>query len=109
KYTQNGGEVAVRVRRKPNVAVLEVSDNGSGIPDNALPHVFERFYRADKARSRESGGAGLGLAIVKAICTAHGAELNVSSREGKGSVFSVELPLLDVLRVDTVRPTVRKS
>jgi signal transduction histidine kinase len=97
-----------RVRRKANIAVLEVSDNGAGIPDYALPHVFERFYRADKARSRESGGAGLGLAIVKAICTAHGAALNVSSREGKGSIFSVEPPLLDVPKNDEVRPTVRK-
>jgi heavy metal sensor kinase len=108
KYTQDGGEVEMRVRRNGNTAVLEVSDNGAGIPDYALPHVFERFYRADKARSRESGGAGLGLAIVKAICTAHGAELNVSSREGKGSVFSIELPLLDVPKNDEVRPAVRK-
>jgi len=85
-----------------------VSDNGAGIPDYALPHVFERFYRADKARSRESGGAGLGLAIVKAICTAHGAELHVSSREGMGSVFTVELPLRDVPARDEARPAVRK-
>ena len=109
KYTQDGGEVEMRVRRKANTAVLEVSDNGAGIPDHALPHVFERFYRADKARSRESGGAGLGLAIVKAICTAHGAELNVSSREGKGSIFSVELPLLHISQNDVARPALRKS
>ena len=108
KYTQEGGEVEMRVRRKANAAVLEVSDNGAGIPDYALPHVFERFYRADKARSRASGGAGLGLAIVKAICTAHGAELKVSSKEGKGSVFSIELPLLDVSENDEVRQPVRK-
>ncbi len=108
KYTQDGGEVEMRVRRKTNAAVLEVSDNGPGIPDYALPHVFERFYRADKARSRESGGAGLGLAIVKAVCTAHGAELNVSSREGKGSLFSVELPLFDIPENDEARPAVRK-
>jgi signal transduction histidine kinase len=108
KYTQEGGEVELRVRCTTNTAVLEVSDNGPGIPDYALPHVFERFYRADKARSRESGGAGLGLAIVKAICTAHGAELNVSSKEGKGSIFSVELPLLDVPENDEVRPALRK-
>ena len=108
KYTQEGGEVEMRVRRKANMAVLEVSDNGAGIPDYALPHVFERFYRADKARSRASGGAGLGLAIVKAICTAHGAELSVSSKEGKGSVFSVELALLDVRENDEVHPAVRE-
>ena len=108
KYTQDGGEVEVRVRCKASSAILEVSDNGAGIPDYALPHVFERFYRADKARSRESGGAGLGLAIVKAICTAHGAELHVSSREGMGSVFTVELPLRDVPARDEARPAVRK-
>ena len=108
KYTQDRGEVDVRVRRKENTAVLEVSDNGPGIPDYALPHVFERFYRADKARSRESGGAGLGLAIVKAICSAHSAELSVSSREGKGSVFTVELPVLDVPQNDEGRAVLRK-
>jgi heavy metal sensor kinase len=94
KYTQRSGEVDVSVRKSANIAVLEVSDNGTGIPAHALPHVFERFYRADKARSRASGGAGLGLSIVKAICTAHGAEINVSSQEGRGSCFSVGLPLL---------------
>jgi len=108
KYTQEGGEVEMRVCRKASAAVLEVADNGAGIPDYALPHVFERFYRADKARSRESGGAGLGLAIVKAICTAHGAELNVSSKEGMGSVFTIELPLLDVSANDEARPAIRK-
>ena len=108
KYTQDGGEVEMRVRCKANAAILEVSDNGAGIPDYALPHVFERFYRADKARSRESGGAGLGLAIVKAICTAHGAELYVTSREGMGSVFTVELPLLDVPQNEEARPAFRK-
>jgi len=108
KYTQEGGDVEVRVRGKVNTAILEVSDNGAGIPDYALPHVFERFYRADKARSRESGGAGLGLAIVKAICTAHGAELHVTSKEGMGSVFTVELPLLDVPQNEVARPAFRK-
>ena len=96
KYTQEGGEVAVNVRRNGTTALLEVSDNGAGIPPHALPHVFERFYRADKARSRASGGAGLGLSIVKAICTAHGTEVRVSSEEKHGSRFSVEFPLLAV-------------
>jgi heavy metal sensor kinase len=108
KYTQEGGEVEVRVRRKPRTAVLEVSDNGAGIPEHALPHVFERFYRADKARSRDSGGAGLGLAIVKAISTAHGAEVSVFSREGSGSLFTVELPLLDQPENDEARPALRQ-
>ncbi len=109
KYTQEGGKVEVCVRRKGSTAVLEVSDSGAGIPDYALPHVFERFYRADKARSRDSGGAGLGLAIVKAICSAHGAEVSVSSKEGTGSLFSVELPLLEVAESDEARRLLGKS
>jgi heavy metal sensor kinase len=107
KYTQEGGEVEVNVRGGRGTAFLEVSDNGVGISAHALPHVFERFYRADKARSRNSGGAGLGLAIVKAICTAHGAEIKVSSKEGKGSRFTVELPLLDVPESDLAKPALR--
>ena len=94
KYTQEGGTVEFRVGQEGNTAVLEVSDDGPGIPVHALPHVFERFYRADKARSRASGGAGLGLSIVKAICAAHNAEVKVSSQEGRGSCFRVELPVL---------------
>jgi two-component system, OmpR family, sensor kinase len=109
KYTPEGGKVEVLVRRKGSRAVLEVSDSGAGIPDYALSHVFERFYRADKARSRDSGGAGLGLAIVKAICSAHGAEVNVSSKEGTGSLFSVELPLLEVAESDAARHLLGKS
>ena len=107
KYTQDGGEVEVNVRGGRGTAILEVSDNGVGISAHALPHVFERFYRADKARSRNSGGAGLGLAIVKAICTAHGAEIKVSSKEGQGSRFTVELPLLDVPESDLAKPALR--
>ena len=96
KYTQECGTIEVRVQSEANNAVLEVSDNGVGIPACAISHVFERFYRADKARSRASGGAGLGLSIVKAICTAHGAEIGVSSEEGRGSCFRVEVPLATV-------------
>jgi heavy metal sensor kinase len=95
KYTEEGGKVELRVMTTPSTATLVVCDNGAGISEYALPHVFERFYRADKARSRESGGAGLGLAIVKAVCTAHGAKLRVTSKEGYGSVFSIDLPLLE--------------
>jgi heavy metal sensor kinase len=94
KYTQEGGAVEIRVGQEGNTAVLEVSDDGPGIPAHALAHVFERFYRADKARSRANGGAGLGLSIVKAICAAHNAEVKVSSQEWRGSCFRVELPVL---------------
>jgi heavy metal sensor kinase len=95
KYTPPGGEVNVRVTTRNQKAVLEVSDNGIGIPSEAQPHVFERFFRVDKARSRELGGAGLGLSIVKSICTAHGGQVEVESTEGQGSRFIVELPLAD--------------
>jgi heavy metal sensor kinase len=93
KYTPEGGAVDVSVRAGDEKAVLEVSDSGVGIPGDALPYIFERFYRVDKARSRQMGGTGLGLAIVKSICAAHGGRVRVESEEGKGSRFSVELPL----------------
>jgi heavy metal sensor kinase len=94
KYTPQGGTVDVGIKREADKAILEVSDNGVGIPSNAISHVFERFYRVDKARSRASGGCGLGLSIVKAICTAHDAEIGVSSKEGRGSCFRVEFSLV---------------
>lgn len=109
KYTQDGGAVHVSVRREGRSAVLEVSDNGAGIPAHALPHVFERFYRADKARSRESGGAGLGLSIVKAICAAHGAEVTVRSEEGGGTCFRVEMAAIEVPRADEVKSAIPKA
>jgi len=107
KYTPEAGEVEVSVRAEGQMAFLDVSDNGIGISAQALPHVFERFYRADKARSRISGGAGLGLAIVKAICDAHGAEIKVSSEEGHGSRFTVALPLMGGPDHDPTKPALR--
>jgi heavy metal sensor kinase len=94
KYTPRGGEVKLTVGRKDTHAVLEVADTGIGIPQNALPRVFDRFFRVDDARSRELGGAGLGLSIVKSICSAHNGRVDVTSKEGKGSCFRVELPLV---------------
>ncbi|HWO00023.1 MAG TPA: heavy metal sensor histidine kinase [Blastocatellia bacterium] len=93
KYTPEGGKVAISVGVVNGSAVLEVTDSGVGIPSEAIGHVFERFYRVDKARSRQMGGAGLGLSIVKSICTAHEGRVRVESTEGKGSRFTVELPL----------------
>jgi len=93
KYTPAGGAITLEVHEREGRAVMEVSDTGIGIPAAALPHVFERFFRVDKARSREAGGAGLGLAIVKSICSAHGAKVEVKSVEGRGSTFTVDLPL----------------
>ena len=93
KYTPQGGAVRLSVGEASSKAVLEVTDNGIGIPPNEQPHVFERFFRVDKARSRDLGGAGLGLAIVKSICTAHGGQVAVQSSGGHGSRFTIELPL----------------
>jgi heavy metal sensor kinase len=93
KYTPEKGEIELRVAAADGQAVLEVSDNGIGIPKEALPHVFDRFFRVDQTRTRDPGGAGLGLSIVKSICTAHGAEVAVESENGRGSCFRVKLPL----------------
>jgi heavy metal sensor kinase len=93
KYTPGGGRVRLTVRREQGFAILEVADDGIGIPAEALPHVFKRFFRVDGSRSREQGGAGLGLAIVRSICTAHGADVEVISSPGKGSCFRMRQPL----------------
>lgn len=91
KYTRDGGHIDVRVRKDGNLGVFEVADNGIGIAARALPHIFERFYRTDRARSRASGGSGLGLSIVRAICSAHGGDVNVQSEEGHGTTMTVRL------------------
>lgn len=93
KYTQEGGKVDVTLQRIGRSAVMTVKDNGPGISAEHLPHIFDRFYRVDKARSREAGGTGLGLAIVHQLVMLHGGEIHVESEEGKGTSFIVELPL----------------
>lgn len=93
KYTPDGGKIRLSVAAGESKAILEVEDNGIGIPAEARPHIFERFFRVDKARSREMGGAGLGLSIVKSICAAHGGRVDFQSTEGAGSSFRVELML----------------
>lgn len=93
KYTPASGEVSVSLRSNGAVATGEVRDNGIGIAADDLPHIFERFYRADKARSREMGGVGLGLAIAKWIADAHNARIEVESAPAHGSVFRVHIPL----------------
>jgi heavy metal sensor kinase len=96
KYTPSRGTIDLNIHSQDGKAVIEVVDNGIGIPASALPHIFERFFRVDKARSRDAGGAGLGLAIVKSICLAHGGQVSVESSEGQGSKFRVELPLSQI-------------
>ena len=93
KYTPEKGKVSVCVTKQDSRAVLEVADTGIGISADDLPHIFDRFYRADKARSRQMGGTGLGLSIVRSICLAHNGQVRVASTEGQGSVFHIELPL----------------
>jgi heavy metal sensor kinase len=92
KYTPANGAVHLRVTAGDGGVVLSVEDSGVGIPAEALPHVFERFYRVDTTRSDATGGAGLGLAIVKTICDAHGAAVRVASALGRGSSFQVTFP-----------------
>ena len=93
KYTRGKGAILLSVSRQNGHAILEVEDNGIGIPPEALPHVFERFYRVDQTRSADAESAGLGLSIVKSICTAHGAQVEAASVPGGGSCFRVKLPL----------------
>src|SRR3989442_10257320 len=106
KYTPEGGAIEIRARASQKSALLEVIDSGVGISAESLPHVFERFYRTDKARSRDSGGAGLGLAIVKSICSAHNAEIRVVSVEGQGSRFIVQIARDDVRENEVMRPRI---
>jgi len=95
KYTAGRGAIELRVDSVAGSAVLEVEDHGMGILDEALPYIFERFYRVDAARSGESEGAGLGLSIAKAICSARRADVQVRSVLGQGSCFRVTLPLAE--------------
>ncbi len=93
KYTAVAGRITAEVSLQGRHAVLEISDTGIGISPQAISHIFERFYRADSARSREHGGGGLGLAIVEAMAKAHGGTVEARSEEGVGSRFIVRIPL----------------
>ena len=92
KYTPEGGWVRVACQLSDDAVELEVADSGIGIPRDDLPRVFERFYRVDKARSREMGGTGLGLSIVKHLIQSIGGQITVDSRVGEGTRFNVKLP-----------------
>jgi signal transduction histidine kinase len=93
KYTPANGQIEVSLRQDGGHAVAEVRDTGIGIAEADLPNVFERFYRADKARTRESGGVGLGLSIGRWIAEVHSGTIEVRSSLGHGSSFQVRLPL----------------
>ena len=95
KYNVPGGKLTVSLSRDEENAVLRFADTGVGIPKDAISHVFERFYRVDKARSRKSGGSGLGLAIVRSMVRRNGGDIFVESTVGKGTVFTVTFPHFD--------------
>jgi two-component system phosphate regulon sensor histidine kinase PhoR len=90
-YTKPGGWVVVRSRRTDGGAMFEVEDNGVGIAKEYQTRIFERFFRVDRARSREHGGTGLGLSIVKHLCQVFGGSVKVKSQVGLGSTFTVNL------------------
>jgi signal transduction histidine kinase len=93
QHTPVGGTITLSLEQRSGWACLSVVDTGVGIAAEDLPHIFDRFYRADRSRSRHGGGAGLGLAIVKWIAEAHGGQVSVASVPGQGSTFAIWLPL----------------
>jgi signal transduction histidine kinase len=95
QYTPNGGFVRIKILKWDDFVIIEVTDTGIGIPSENLSLVFNRFWRAEKARSRRQGGSGLGLAIVQAITHTHGGEISVTSQIGVGSCFRVKLPVFE--------------
>ena len=92
KYSDDGSNVTVESRRHNGCIEIAVTDTGVGIPARDIDRIFERFYRVDRARSRDTGGTGLGLSIVRHVATNHAGEVTVQSREGEGSVFIIRIP-----------------
>ena len=95
KYNVPGGSLSILLSREEDNAVIKVADTGVGIPDDAIGHIFERFYRVDKARSRKSGGSGLGLSIVRNMVERNGGSIYVTSQSGQGTTFTVTFPVFD--------------
>jgi len=98
RHTAEGGRVRIEIDARDSDAVLRVRDTGEGIPYRDLPHIFERFYVVDRSRARDSGGAGLGLAIVKGIVDAHGGTISAESMVGRGTAFTIRLPIMRIRR-----------
>jgi signal transduction histidine kinase len=92
KFTPSGGGVSVTITCGEQAAKIEIMDSGEGIPEDALPHIFDRFYRADHSRARDKGGSGLGLTIARGLIGAHGGRLTASNAPQGGAVFTIELP-----------------
>ena len=97
KYNLPGGKLTVSLHRSGDNAILKVSDTGVGIPEDAIGHIFERFYRVDKARSRKSGGSGLGLSIVRSLVERNGGTIGVDSTIGVGTTFTFTFPKMEEL------------
>ena len=93
KYTKEGGTVRMTVEREDNCAVVTIADSGIGIAQSEIYKIFDRFYRVDKARSRETGGTGLGLSIALTAVELHGGNIQVESEEGIGSRFKIIIPI----------------
>ncbi|SHH52244.1 two-component system histidine kinase PnpS [Tepidibacter thalassicus] len=93
KYTPENGIISIDVKKQKEYVIISISDNGIGIPKEAIPRIFERFYRVDKARSRDMGGTGLGLSIAKHIIEEHKGDISVESELGKGTTFKIKLPV----------------
>jgi len=94
RYGKNGGIIQVSLIKDESWLVIRIHDDGNGIPEDALPHLFERFYRHDKARSRDSGGTGLGLSIAKNLVTLMGGEISAINAPSGGAVFEIRFPIV---------------
>src|SRR5205085_1621361 len=98
RWTRPGGSVRISVASEDGETRLEVADSGTGIPSRDLSRIFERFYRVDRARSRDKGGTGLGLSIVRHVAENHGGSVSVESELGRGTTFEVRLPAVRTAR-----------
>lgn len=96
KYNRRGGQLEISLSREGENTVLRIHDTGVGIPQDSLPHIFKRFYRVDKARSRSSGGSGLGLSIVRNMVERNNGEITVESKIGEGTTFTLAFPIFDI-------------
>jgi two-component system sensor histidine kinase SenX3 len=104
QYSPDDSRIGIGVRTVEGVVEIAVTDQGEGIPEEDLDRVFERFFRVDQARSRNTGGTGLGLSIVKHAVQNHGGEVRVWSQPGRGSTFTIRLP-----EASTIRPSIGEN